>query len=365
MASRQVRFVLFSMFLILAGCTLQAETVKFTIKNVAPQNGIWIMRPWIGLNDGHFYTFRLGEAATTAVQHIAEDGVTGDPANTLPPPNTCAGDSGVYSGSATDCMYGLFNAYSNHGPQATIGNPTKPGSVAVISAEFTVNRKDPNDQFLSYLVMVIPSNDAFFGTDADHPIRLFDHGRFNGGEGAIHFFVPGSQVLDAGTEVNDEGGPGGSLGDTAFLNQVHNGDGTHPDTNPVVHVHPGFIPGGNILTGSNGFQSSPGPANVFTAGDFKQPDYRVAEVTITFVPELDDLTTLVNSFGLPGRTADSLTDRLQVARWFLDHGNNSHEACEALNWFTKAVKSSKSIPADAASSLLNQAAVTQTAAACN
>ena len=283
--------------------------------------------------------------------------------------NTCAG-ANVYSGSATDCIFGLFNAYSNHGPQATIGNPTRPGGGTSVSAEFTVNRKDPNAQFLSYLVMVIPSNDAFFGTDADHPIRLFDHGRFNSGEGAIHFFVPGAQVLDAGTEVNDEGGTGGALADTAFLNQGTNGTGTHPDSNPVVHVHPGFIPGGNILTGThvNPFTAAVNGAGFsYAAGDFTQPDYRVAEVTITFVPELDDLTALVNSFGLSARTADSLSDKLEVARFLLDRGNNSKGACEMLKWFTKDVnaKSGKSIPSSAASSLLDQAGVTETAAGCN
>lgn len=369
MANRQVRLLLFSMGVIFAGCSLQAQTVRFTVKNVAPQNGIWIMRPWVGLHDGNFYTYRLGETATTAVQHIAEDGVTGDPANTTPPSNACTGLSSVYSGSATDCMYGLFNAYSNHGAQGSLGNPTKPGGVASLSTEFTVSRKDPSSQFLSYLVMVIPSNDAFFGTDADHPIRLFTRGRFNGGEGAIHFLVLGSQILDAGTEVNDEGGTGGSLHDTAFLNQSVNGTGTHPDTNPVVHVHPGFLAGGNILTGThvNPFTAAvDGAGFSFANGDFTQPGYVVAEVTITFVPELDDLSALLNSFGLSGHMLDSLSDKLEVARWTLDRSNNSHEACELLQSFTKQVnaQSGKAIPSSAASLLLTQAAATETAAGC-
>ena len=366
MANRKIGVFLFSLLLLSVG-TAQAERVRFKITNVSPQNGIWIMRPWIGIHDGGFYTYKIGETATTAVQHIAEDGVTGDPANTLVPPNTCAGLASVYSGSTTDCMFGLFNSYSNHGPQASLGNPTKPGGGTSLSAEFDVSRTNPNNKFLSYLVMVIPSNDAFFGTDAAHPIQLFDKGRFNGGEGAIHFYVLGSQVLDSGTEVNDEGGPGGTLADTAFLNQGVNGTGTHPDTNPTVHVHAGFIAGGNILTGSNGFQTAPAPANKFFNGDFKQPGYVVAEVTIEFVPEVEELAALVNSFGLSQKVADPLTDQLQVVRLLLNQTNNSHGACELLESFSNQVnrQSGKSIPSSAASLILSKATATEQAAGCN
>jgi hypothetical protein len=355
---------MFFAVLMLVVCTVQAETIKFKITNVSPQNGIWIMRPWIGVHDGGFYTYKTGEVATSAVQHIAEDGVTGDPANTLVPPNACTGLAGLYSGSSTDCMFGLFNSYSNHGPQASLGNPTKPGGGTSLATEFNVSRTDANNRFLSYLVMVIPSNDAFFGTDAAHPIRLFDKGLFNGGEGAIHFYVMGNQVLDSGTEVNDEGG-GGQM-DTAFLNQGVNGTGTHPDANPTVHVHPGFIAGGPILTGANGFMSAPGPMNVFTAGDFKQPGYVVAEVSIEFVPELDELKTLLNSFGLSQKVWDPLEDRLEVARFLLDHSRNSRGACELLESFSRQVKSQsgKGIPASAASQLLAKAAQTSDAADC-
>lgn len=79
-------------------------------------------------------------------------------------------------------------------------------------------------------------------------------------------------MLDAGTEVNTE-----TATDTAFFGQVVNGTGTHPDTNPVVHQHPGFGPaivdGFNIYPGSQINMFS----NMNSAGE-------IAEVTITEIP---------------------------------------------------------------------------------
>lgn len=78
----------------------QASTIQITFRNAASQNGVWIMRPWIGLHDGHFQTFMLGQPAPSGIQHIAEDGVTGDVSNTSllsGPPNVCSGDPLVYN----------------------------------------------------------------------------------------------------------------------------------------------------------------------------------------------------------------------------------------------------------------------------
>ncbi len=138
---------------------------------------------------------------------------------------------------------------------------------------FTVNPQDPKSQYLSFIVMLVPSNDAFFGTDSAHPIRLYDgNGRFNRGHGPIKIKIDRKDIFDAGTEVNTE-----SAADTAFFGQTVAGTGTHPDTNPVIHKHPGF--GRNILDGFNIFLAS--QLNYF---DRANQGGKVAEVTISEVP---------------------------------------------------------------------------------
>ena len=78
--------------------------------------------------------------------------------------------------------------------------------------------------------MIIPSNDAFIASPGDPTaLRIFDaYGNFLGGT----FDVQGSDVMDAGTEVNTER-------DAAFLNQT--GPNTGQTENGVVALHPGFI----------------------------------------------------------------------------------------------------------------------------
>ena len=251
----------------------RAGTIQITIENTSPKYGIWLMRPWIGLHDGHFQTFTLGMPASSGIQHIAEDGVSGDTSNPSllsGPPNVCAGAPSVYNPSKP-CQVEIFSAYAGGSQQATIGGPTIPSATLVKT--FTVNPLDPKSQYLSFIVMLVPSNDAFFGTDSAHPIRLYDaDGRFNSGKGPIRIKVSRHDILDAGTEVNTE-----SPADTAFFGQTVPGTGTHPDTNPVIHSHPGF--GLNILNGFNIFPGS--QLNFFSRAN---SGGHVAEVTITELP---------------------------------------------------------------------------------
>lgn len=251
----------------------QGSTIQITFKNAAGRDGVWIMRPWIGLHDGHFQTFTLGQSAPSGIQHIAEDGVSGDVSNTSllsGPPNVCAGDPAVYN-DENPCENQIFSNYAGGSQQITIGGPTSPG--ATLLATLTVNPLDPNSQYLSFIVMIVPSNDAFFGTNSEHPIQLFDRqGRFNHGNGPIRIKLGRRDILDAGTEVNTE-----SATDTAFFGQMVNGTGTHPDTNPVVHQHPGFGP--TIVTGSNIY-----PASQINLFDNMNQAGEIAEVTITEIP---------------------------------------------------------------------------------
>jgi hypothetical protein len=126
-------------------------------------------------------------------------------------------------------------------------------------------------RYMSYASMVIPSNDAFIANDAPNAVPVFDAaGKFIGGR----FIVFGSMVRDAGTEVNDE-----VPMNTAFLGQMSPNTGV--TEGGVVMVHPGFMPGGNIL-------STP----MFANSDFRAAGYRVAEVTVEVVPEPGTLSLL-------------------------------------------------------------------------
>ena len=277
MDRKSVRTLLSVMLAWPAFMAAQTTQVQITFTNTAQPGGAWIMRPWVGLNDGNFPTFTVGQPAASGIQHIAEDGVTGDLANMLPPGNACAGAPAVYN-SALPCQYQIFNAYANHGQQASLGNPTAPGKS--ITWTFTVNTSDANSQFLSYIGMIVPSNDAFFGTDTAHPLRLFTNGVFNGGNGAIKIPVLFSDILDAGTEVNT-----GSAADTAFLGQSVNGTGTHPDTIAVIRAHGPFVSA--IVNGSNMFggtlntflnMNNPGQVALITIQEVKQVQISMTNV---------------------------------------------------------------------------------------
>ncbi len=255
---------------ILFAVASQGANIQISFTNLAPDHGTWIMRPWVGFHDGNYQTFTVGQPASEGVRHIAEDGLVGDANNTLPPPDGCP-----YAGGT--CQFQSFPQYPNHGPEASIGNPTAPGQT--ISQTFIVDPTDPKNRFLSYLVMIVPSNDAFFGTDSAHPIQLFDSGGNFLGPKTIIFF--GSDILDAGTEANTE-----SRSDTAFFGQTVAGTGTHPDpSGSTIHKHPGYIPNGPILTGSTSFL---GNTYTFQNADFTQPGYRIAQVNINLAPSVPE-----------------------------------------------------------------------------
>lgn len=118
--------------------------------------------------------------------------------------------------------------------------------------------------------MVIPSNDAFIGNDGAFAHKIVDgDGTFLGAD----FVVSGSQVWDAGTEVNDE-----IPANTAFLGQMAPDTGV--DEDGVVHQHPGF-------QGSEGFGGTLGNIlgdDMFANADFTVDDYNVARITVTPIP---------------------------------------------------------------------------------
>ncbi|MBZ0114552.1 MAG: spondin domain-containing protein [Thermoanaerobaculia bacterium] len=221
-----------------ARITISTTTVlEISITNLAPEHGNYLTPPWVGIHDGSFDTFDTGSSSSDALERLAEDG------NTAP-----------LSQLFLDSNSGLLDA-TVVGPNG----PLAPGETAklVLKVDGTL----PTSRYLSFASMVIPSNDAFVGNESPHAFPLFD------GQGEPRlgsYLVYGNDVLDAGTEVNDE-----LPANTAFLGQAAADTGV--TEGGVVTNHPGFkSPGsGGILDDEN-----------FSAAHFDANGYAVARVTV-------------------------------------------------------------------------------------
>lgn len=226
-----------------------AATLKVEFENLAPEGGTFQTPPWVGFHDGGFDIFNQGESLDgfPGTESIVEDG-------------------------ATDGISEQFEAVGAGEVQGTILGtdgllgPVDPGETA--SMTFEVDLNDPSSQYFSYISMVIPSNDFFIANEDPLALPLFDdEGNFVGAD----FIVSGADVLDGGTEVNDE-----DPENTAFFGQQTPDTGV--DENGVVTLAPGFIPvdqGGNILADP-----------MFANADFTVADYQAARITVELaVPE--------------------------------------------------------------------------------
>ncbi|MBT0960099.1 spondin domain-containing protein [Denitromonas iodatirespirans] len=238
---------------LIAAPAAHAALIKITVENLAPANGTVLTPMWVGVHDGSFDLFDAGAPASAALERLAEDGNPG-PLSSL----FSSGVQGVVVGPGI-------------GP----GSPPLfgPGGSGEIVLDLGVGA---TDLYLSFASMVVPSNDAFIGNG--NPLAYQVRG--SGGVIGQSIVILGSQVWDAGTEVNDE-----ASSSTALLGQTVADTGT-PE-NGVVALHGGFIPGGPILT-------------AFTNADFTADGYQVARITITEVPEPTTLALLAGGLGMAG-----------------------------------------------------------------
>lgn len=215
--------------------------VTVTIENLAPAHGNYLTPFWVGFHDGTFDIYDQGIPASSALERLAEDG------NTVPIASAFAtSGAGLVDGTIL-------------GP----GGPIAPGDIATM--KFTLDPNLPTSRYFSYAAMVIPSNDAFVANGNSAAFQVFSNtGDFLGAD----FFITGAQVLDAGTEMNDE-----IPANTAFFGQAAPNTGV--DENGVVQIHPGFNP-----IGSGGILDDP----MFENADFKREGYPVAQIRVTPVP---------------------------------------------------------------------------------
>lgn len=247
MRSSTIASLMLAPLMLASASHAQSTTITVTIENLAPNMGTSLTPFWVGFHNGGFDLFNAGQSASPALEAIAEDGNTG-------PLTTLFAGAGFGSVQGTIASGGI--------------PPITPGEIT--SMQFTLNASDPMSRYFSYASMIIPSNDAFVGNDNPLAFPIFDaSGNFLGAD----FFIMGTMVRDAGTEVNDE-----VPMNTAFFGQ------TSPNTgvteNGVVGMHPGFL-------GSIG---NPGPVKsiladpMFINADFTAPGYVVARVTIVPAP---------------------------------------------------------------------------------
>ncbi|MEM7281551.1 MAG: spondin domain-containing protein [Pseudomonadota bacterium] len=222
-------------------------SVVVTVENAAPARGAFQTPFWVGIHDGSFDIYDRnvplgadGLVPAPAVERLAEDGNTGP-------------------------ISDEFSISQPSSPQATIiaqSGPFAPGDTSSVTLQV-----DPDyDRYFSYASMVIPSNDAFIANGSPLAHQLFDdRGRFVGSR----FSVAGTEVLDAGTEFNDE-----LAENTAFLNQGGPDIGVTEDG--VVVLHEGLR---TDLAFPNGVLSHP----VFGFADFLAPTYRAADFSFRYV----------------------------------------------------------------------------------
>lgn len=234
---------------IMGAALASAAEITVRVENLAPANGTFLTPMWVGFHNGSFDIYDRDRVATVALERLAEDGNTGL--------------------LSTDFAASGFGSAQGTIMSSTGIPPFAPGEVGEMT--FTVDPNDPASGFFSYATMVIPSNDAFIANGNPMAHRIFDAaGNFIGAD----FIVIGEQVLDAGTEVNDE-----LPMNTAFFGQA--APNTGADQNELVMLHEGFLP-----PGSGGILNDP----MFANANFLAPGYQVARITI--IPEPGALALL-------------------------------------------------------------------------
>ena len=218
--------------------------VTVTVENLAPNNGNFLTPVWVGFHDGRFDSYDGGASLDgfPGTESLAEDGAT------------------EQISSQFESVIGPSAVQGTILPNLVPPGPFAPGTAG--TQQFVLESTLPSNRYFSYASMIIPSNDAFIanGSPLAHPV--FDAaGNFIGAE----FLILGSEVNDAGTEVNDE-----LPANTAFFGQAAPNTGVAE--NGVVTDHPGFNP-----PGSGGILDAPRFANA----NFTAAGYQIARITVS------------------------------------------------------------------------------------
>jgi hypothetical protein len=216
------------------------KTLNVTVENLASSTGTAVSQFWFGFHDGSFTIFDSETPASPALERLAEDGNTGPLTNEF-----SRSSAGIVQGT----VFGSDDVFNNIFP----GSST--------SFKVLLDTSHPGSRYFSYAAMVIPSNDAFIANEGPKAHEVIDcDGNFVGAD----IIVMGSEVRDAGTEVNDEAPLHAAGAGPIFVLDAGVAE------KGVVHAHEGYKPGGTILS-----------LPMWAQADFTTEGYRVARITVT------------------------------------------------------------------------------------
>jgi hypothetical protein len=220
--------------------TTRTFTGTVRVTNLAPELGTCQTPVWVGIHDGTFDIYDRDVAASDELEAIAEDGNAA--------PLSAAFDNA--DGTVWDDI--VF------GPD--MPPVICPGQSGMV--DFTIQVTSGTPLYFSYATMVIPSNDAFLANGNPRAFLIF-----NGDSvpSLVDFTDVGSDVLDAGTEVNDE-----VRANTAFFGQTVDNTGT-PEDSVVTSPHLGFNG-----VGTDGILDDPR----FINADFTADGYELIRVEV-------------------------------------------------------------------------------------
>lgn len=203
--------------LLLVAGTAQAQQVTVSVKNLT--HGIYFTPLLISAHDSSVHMFRSGEAASTALQTMAEGGDI----------------------SALAAQLSSAGAQNVENPA---GGLLAPGAQTTAT---TLDTSTSNNKYLSIGAMLLPTNDGFVGLDS---WRI---------PSAAGTYTISLNAYDAGTEANTEqlnsnGGAVGVAGIPAAPGG-HAGSGgtgvTFEEINTKVHIHRGTLGDSNATGGSS------------------------------------------------------------------------------------------------------------------
>ena len=167
------RAALAAVGLLLSLQSAQAAVVslRVTVENLAPANGVAFAPLHVGFGQGIFDAFNDGATAGAAIISVAEGG----------------------SGTAWQPAFAAAEPLATRG---TIGGLLLSGATAFM--DFTVNTA--LNQFFTFGSMVVPSNDHFIGNDLPTEYQVFDAA---GNLLINQILQDASEIWDAGSELTD------------------------------------------------------------------------------------------------------------------------------------------------------------------
>jgi len=172
--------------LLFAGNAVAQQQIQITVENLQPADGFYFTPVWLGVHDGNFDLFDPGNAASAALELLAEEG-------------DASGVSGDFASSAN----------GQH--------------------QFSLNA---SDRYLSYATMIIPTNDSFFANGNPLAVELLDASGTFTGDQVLEFSL--ADLWDAGTEENDTlGAPFSVNGGLASTDTVRGVVALGPDLSNV------------------------------------------------------------------------------------------------------------------------------------